>query len=470
MPFINDGMDLGAMVQLMGQNRQRKDQQAMNMIGLAKPGQTIEQLGIAPKQVERALGQKVGPGFVIKEDTAAHKMDVQQRAFIDKLTPQQVDMVAAAATARDLGVPGMTTQQGMTDASIAGENRARAAKTSTASIADLIQEGADSIRRAPKGQRELAGQQAVMGTTLNSIEETDLGARLKSEATRDALKFVASPNSHPLGKLLRSRFGIDPTAAIAAIGMGMNQTIHDVAELTITNATNRGQRETAIQMRLAEAAGELSKATGYKLNPLDVQRVWSMREAGQDPSQVKGLAEASAVMDAAAEMGFRASMAAAVQAGDPTVKQIPELMQLLRSAKSKEEIAAGSRLLQGAAGKVYMTQIFGPRPALPGPQQTEWDRMSTTLGAFSSGVILKAPGFFEWSQSLAPTGVGVPGAAPPTGFGQRTLQSGAPGASTGRSITLPDNVTPEQEASIKQFMGAFLQTQTPQQPPAPATP
>lgn len=514
MPMVGGGMEetLRLLMQMSQQNQARGMQQTSNLLQMAQPGQTLKDLGIDSRAMRRYTGQKnvdlnIAP-VALTPDYLINQQRVQQ---IRGMSPDQLSILATSATMRDLGTPQVTTVEGMEATARSNTTKAKAAEVSNRTILDLVTEGQQSIAQAPKQQRAIAGQQAIMGTTLTQLTADETAAKLKNELTREALAFAASPNTHKFGVLLKSKLNIDPVAAVAAVGTGMTQMLHDANALMIARVTNAGQRETEIAKQFAAAAGDLSKATGYKINPGDVYTVWNMRMQGKDPGTVKGLADVSRIMDATAEVNFRAAVAEGMKRADPNVANLEQMLGILRNAKDRQTVVVASTLARQSAGVITATQLYGPRP-LGDPnargadaeqiarQQRIWDQAAVSLGNMTAGVIENENGLFNFGR-LEATGPGMPGAGggtmqvqaggpqqaapvvpgrpqgqagpapainPASGLGQFMEQTGA-GQSTSTlgpkrnmSVNMPANTPPDVQMALEQFLQAYLQM-----PPTP---
>lgn len=476
MPYIDTGegdlmRNMMMLMQILNQVGARKTGQAQNLYERSKPGQTVEQAGLDPKQFKRLFGRTPGTGEVLKPHTAETRMSDLTLDFIDKAPPNVLSVLAASSASRGVGVPQITTAEGITSQAAQAEETAKggvvkartarriaegteeptvqAETTRAVTIAAAVDKGAAAFKRAPQKTQEAMGQLGIFGKTAEEVEVSQLEVGVKAELYREAMKARVDPK-HPLRALFKKELGVDLDAAIGAAGLGMLSLVETAAQLRASLRINRAEVETAIQKEMAATAGKLSVATGMKFSPRAFIAEWDARELH---GKTNG-GELGELFDWVTTLEARASIADAVKRGDPNVATVTEILSVMRNTTDKKVIEAASTLLRQPVGVIKTTQLLGPRPQQPGMEQTNWDVQAQRMGN-RYGLGIERTGWF----GMKVTGTGVDKLQvggqqqDPNPLHPGSTQSGQPQAPS--MVNLPPDLSAEEIKAIQELFGAF---------------
>lgn len=468
----------------------RKDTQAKNILDLALPGQTAGQIGMTPQMSKRALGRELAPTDVVKPDTAEAANDRAELAFLDavKNNPQALETakpgdlltIGASIFGRKQGMAGIQTPQAIkTQAETAG-TKADTAKVQAGtqqniakSVSQRVMDGITAMDQAPDIARQALGQNLAYGTTASQLLSDEMKARMAAEATKKGIQFMADPTGHPLGAEFR-KLGIDPVAAVAAIGTGSLGFLDNVARLSLIHAESNAAYGSALRTAQASWATRLSESMGGKLSPQTIIAVMDRRMEGKPPLTGPGTV-AERLIDNGMEMAYRAAVAKATQDGDPTLGAFKEIVSAAGNIKDDTRYKEIAGEYRRRAGVLMQTQAVGPRPMEPGPLQTAWDNAANKLGNFAPDM-KQNKSWREWANTI----LAFPAGDPRTGPFKTTTPSLAPGTGTPAPLpaTVPaapadaattsiQNLSDADKQNLVLFMQAMGMTPGQQPPPAP---
>lgn len=463
----------------------RRKQQTLDLIANSLPGQTVEQLGITPQRFKLAFGRDPRPGEVIKPQTSQNLIEQKTVQWLGQAPSDIVNALAAsAATRQATGQTGLTTPTALgtrtrtaeTAAQTenigaqAGQVQAGTTLRSMQSISDMVDEGIAAAKKFTPQQRAIIGQQAAYGTTGIQAESKEYEAALSTELRRQALMFTANPDAHPLGHLLKSRLKIDPTAAITAVTMGMDNMLNSVAQMAVYTAT--GRDESSLSKELSQRAGELSKLTGYKLNPADILAVWDSRMNGKDPQKNPALKPIDDIMQNTADITARSLLTEAQMKGDPRAVTLMQQVDFARQNRDATTAAAVGQAIRQLHATLLTEQKLGSRPNAVGPDQQAWDRVH-------AGYLNLLPGFEStgvFSSSLtparpvqSPAGTMTPAQPRPLVFGAPSPSGAAapvrsgPAPTGNKSLQIPAGASDDDIQVLQQIINS-LYGQQPKKP------
>jgi hypothetical protein len=461
------------MLQFLGQVKQGKIEQGQRLVERTKPGQTVEQAGLDPKQFRRLYGRTPRAGEVLKPHTQQSKVEELTLDFLDRAPKELLPVIAASALSLGVGVPQITTATGLTEQAKGKEIKARterrtaevteetsvreaaatgqAGATRAETIAAAVDRGAAAFKKLPEGTQAAIGQTAMFGKTGKQFEEGELESAVKSEMYREALKAKVDP-AHPWRTMFKKEFGTDLDAAIGAAGMGMLSLFQTVAQMRASLAINASERETAITKAMAETAQKLSEATGMKFSPRAFLAEWNAREL---QGKTHG-GELGALFDNVTTLLGRAAVTEAMKKGDPNAGSVQEILAVIRNTDDKKTIEAASLLLRNMTGKILTTQLYGPRPLEPGTGQAAWDVEAQKMGNLFGLGVERTGGLFGIKQRLGVTGTGTDRIeAPKQEPNPLHPASNKPTQEQPTTIDLPENLSAEQIEALRQIFSAF---------------
>lgn len=400
MPMLggqDNGQRLQMLLQMLQQDEDRRRQQTVDLISKAQPGQTVEQLGIAPKRFKQVYGRTPTAGETILPETVQHFMEQKTLGVLSSAPAELVNALALSSRVRqDTGEGGITTKETLgTRIKTAGleaqaKNIAAGTQvTNLQTINDLVEQAAADIKALPKPKKEGLAQKLAFGTTAAAEEAGVVDANLMTELKREALKFAAAPNTHPLGKMFKKRLGMDPTGVMVSSVIGTNSLLDAMAQLDITAASGRS----ALNTELAKAAGDLSKMTGFKINPMEVMAVWTE----PDPAKRAQLGPIAALMETTAGIMGRAALTKAQMEGDPRMLTLQAVEAMARQRGDATLIQGISDMYRSTMADVLTEQRLGERPATVSPAQAQWDRVR-------QGFLNVAPGMIPGMRRTGPPG------------------------------------------------------------------
>lgn len=480
MPMVDTGLgDLATQaMQLAEIMRRAKMQQGQNLLGLALPGQTVEQV-LDPRTARATLGRNYNPQQIVKEKTIDTEMNRAGVEFLDAVrsnpqlldqaTPGDIITIGASAVGNKLGTPGISTPGALRSKARTSETQAKTAETASKSVLDLVQEGTAAFKNASAKTRAAIGQKLAVGQTAENAEMERLQNELAIETTKYGIQFAADPNKHPLAKQLRG-LGIDPTAALAAAGTGMLSLLGSYAQMAVDAEQGR------IQMRVASAnrsnalleaqlkvdnewADRMSQAIGGKLPPSAILSVMrTPRESIKDPKLLADYDKAAGLIDNASEMAFKVVVADAYRKGNPRVAGMEQLTTVLKGVKDTKAAEALGTEIRRQVGEITATQMVGARPEDPKLAAT-WDALAQKY----SDLAPKEPGrwdrFVEWlsnkPRDLNPgQTMGIPNSAmPQQPLGVPQAPAAQPGTPMGGQNPI-GSLTPEDQAALATFLQA----------------
>jgi hypothetical protein len=464
----------------------RKDVQAKNVLDLAKPGQTAGEIGLTPSLSKRAFGREYQPGEIVVQDTAQAANDRAELAFLDAVKnnpaalenakPGDLLSLGASIFANKQGTPGMSTPGALktraATSEVAAGTEQTKAKTQGAiskSVFDRVQDGIKAMDLAPQEARSALGQNLAYGTTTSALMADDMKARLAAEATKRGIQFVADPQNHPLGAEFR-KLGVDPVAAVAAIGTGSLGFLDNVARLSLIHAESNAAYGSALRAAQAKWATGLSESMGGKLSPQTIIAVMDRRMEGKPPLTGSG-ATAERLIDNGMEMAYRAAVAKATAEGDPTLGAFKEIVSAAGNIKDDKRFKDVAGEYRRRAGVMMQSIAVGPRPLEAGPQQAAWDDAANKLGNFAPDI----KGNKSWKDYMN-TILAFPAGDPASGPFKTTPSILTPGQPTPLPQTVPATPAEAAPASVqnlsdadKQNLQMFLQLigPTPGTPPTP---
>lgn len=444
---------LALLSNIKGQNQDIAQQRLKNALDIAQPGTTFGQLGLGDKDLKRTLGRVPKGDEVAKVLTPEYVMQQRQLDLLSNAPPDLVNTLAATTLFTKAGAPSAVyTAKGGVDVgkaneAAAGTRRAIEEGTSKAQIAkatseaqagaaqaglvaDAVNEGVKAWSKFSPMSKSLIGQKAALGTTESETIGSEVSTQLKTALQREALKATVDP-SHPANALFKS-LGIAPQAGIAFLGMGAEQLLNVRAELFLRLSTAEAEKETALQKADAEVAGEMGKKLGVSAS--SVMREFKNLEAGKAPNSDLGKAIQAgigAVRDA--------SIAKAIEEGDPTVQALSALQQgALKLGEDPKLLEVYSKAINRRTAEMMLRQRGVERPL--DPQQLSLynktaDDLAKTLSTFTSS------GAMWWKR--------VNFLAPST---QNPVQS-----QNDQPIKQPNTsqLTPEAEKAAQDFMKAL---------------
>lgn len=456
-PQQDNSQKLQALLQMVRQNQATQRQQALDLIAKAQPGQTVEDLGLTPKAFKRVFGRNPNAGEVLKVPTAADIIGMRMAEMLKTAPPELVNTLAMSSMAREAtGQAGVTTQKSFGTRAKTAETTAEAegiqaatSKTNLQTINDLVEQAATEFKAMPAAKKSGLAQKLATGTTAAAEEEAQISSTLMTELKREALKFAAAPQTHALGKLFKSRLGMDPVAVMTSTVLGTNNLLSQMADLMIANVSGRS----ALETEFAKAAGKMSELTGFKINPAEVMAVWTE----SDPAKRAKLGPIAAIMETTADIMGRSTLTEAMMKGDPRALALQAVEATARQTKDPNIIEAVSGMYRKTMADLLTEQKFGARPAEAGPDQAAWDkthqgymnvlpnlkergRFNPFVGGIEAG---QTPGV-RITPSPAPIVFGAPtprAAQPPSG------PTGTPAPKAG--IQLPEGTT-DQEIQLWQ--------------------
>lgn len=498
MPFIpdNTAQDTANLLQLVQMNRQRKRQQYQNILEMALPGQTAEDLGITPQQYKEATGNELKPGTVIKPETATDKLDKGVRTLldnwkndpsvIDKATPGSLDAIYTGRLAQILGLSGDMTGPAIKSAQQTAQTKGATAATAAATQSDLVSAGRDAWAAADAKTKGIAGQQLSTGLTTSGVQSAEANQVLDIAMKKQGLKMVSDPTNPAWAPI--KNLGINPVMAVSAAATGMLPLLDQYAQMVTSASIARSQGESALSKANAEWAGKVSEATGGKIPPGVIMAVMNKRLAGQPPSSPQEKA-VDALIDTATQAAYQATLTDAFMKGNPQARLLPELLKAATSNTNPDQFNMIKDRITTTMGEAIATQALGyPRPIAAGPERDAWDKAAAIykvaapdaktwyqkIGDFGH---IDIPGAMQTSTQTAPppSGGGAPASAAPSAPGP----TAPPSASTG--ITLPGppvaapaatarpkgpsitDLTPEQQAAVQQILGILVPPKPPGQ-------
>jgi hypothetical protein len=476
-----------ALAQILGQ---RKDKQARNILDLAQPGQTAGQIGLTPGLSKRALGRELASTDVVKPHTAQSRADEAESTFLDAVKnnpsllenakPGDLLTLGASIFGSRVGQPGITTPKAIRTRAETSEISTGVEKTKVTtqgavarSISQRVEEGIRAMDAAPEEARAALGQNLAYGTTASNLMSDELKARLAAEATKRGIQFTADPNNHPLGKEFR-KLGIDPIAAVAAIGTGSLGFLDNVARLSIIHAQSSADYGSALRSAQAAWAGRLSESIGGKLSPQTIISVMDRRMAGKPPLTDGSGALAERLISDGMEMAYRAAVSKATQEGDPTLGAFKEIVSAAGNIKDDKRFESIANEYRRRSGVLLQSIGVGPRPLEAGPAQAVWDQSANALGGFAPD-IKQNKNWRDWANTILAFPAGDPSTGPfrrqtPTltpGGAPAPLPPTVPAAAPDAATTSIQNMSDADKQNVMMFMQAMGIMPQGQQPPTP---
>lgn len=460
-PQQDNSQKLQALLQMIRQNQATQRQQALDLIAKAQPGQTVEDLGLSPKAFKRVYGRTPNAGEVLKVPTAADMLGMRMAEMLKTAPPELINTLAMSSMAREAtGQAGVTTTESFKTRAKTAETTAAAEgiqattqKTNLQTINDLVEQAAAEFKAMPAAKKSGLAQKMATGTIAAVEEEAQVSAELMTNLKREALKFAAAPQTHPLGNLLKSRLGMDPVAVLTSTVLGTNSLLNQMADLMIA----RTQGRSAIEAELAKAAGDMSKLTGFKINPVDVMAVWTET----DPAKRAKLGPIAQLMETTADIIGRTTLTEAQMKGDPRALALTAIEGVMRQTKDPNMIEAVSGMYRKTMADLLTEQKFGKRPAEVGQDQAAWDQTH-------QGYMNVLPGLketYRWNPFVSGVGpMKPPGAtvSPRQRTDATAAPTGTPAPKTG--LQLPEGTT-EQEVQLWQAIVDSIMK--PPEPPKP---
>ena len=219
---------------------------------------------------------------------------------------------------------------------------------------------------------------------------------------------VSNPNDKRWAPI--KALGIDPTMAITAAATGTTSLLSAYAQIVVSNAEGRSASNTALAHAQAKWAETLSASMGGKLSPADILTAIKIRNNAPtgkklDPN-VQGALD---LIDNAMELNYAAAVTEAYKKGNPQAIATERLISLAGNTKDKNTFNLLSDEITRDLGGIQATRLFGPRPLLPGPEQTKWDEAAKELAGqapkVSGGFMETLSGFFNAGPKIGPAAV-----------------------------------------------------------------
>ena len=449
----------------------QRTNEANALIAKTRPGATVQEIGLSPKQQKAKFGRQLAPTDVVQQPSPEDVANAQTVDALRRATPEQLDMITNSMISRMAGVPQITTGAGLS-----AQARTNTLKSGTDE--QVAQLNRDNLSRAltslqtwkPELRTRFAESQAL-GTTQGEQDVQASGEKVKSEVQRQILMAAADPKNSDLNKALQAYTGVGLGGAMAAAGLGLTSVLTSIADYnTATLRTGEAlSAELEKQMNQADTqwAQDVAQKLGGKASPRAILNWKRWKETGGDPATMpKGVSpELSAALDVAQVASYKSFLSEAASKGDTESKTLMTMLQGMSNIKDENTLKAFSQISARLMAHSIMNTTVGLRPADPEAAKA-WDRRAQAIEdnmpkltphqflGFDFGVDLASPPRIPLSNM------------PPGRVPQGTLQQpAAPSANPLGGNMSPAPPTPNDSVAIQTFLKA-LQAVTAQQTPA----
>jgi hypothetical protein len=416
MPFVGGSPDYGARtLALIQMIQDRRERQGKSKLALAKPGDTIESLGIDEKTFQALYGKnaKYDPKMVVSEETASHRLDKILQSHLDAMTPVQLADTGATLLNREAGTPGATTVAGAEAARQAGGvaaatklTQAQTGKVTAEDVARRTIEGIESWKRAPVEAQEGLNQTLAMGATSKAMEVDQFKNQLATSGLKQAIIAQTDPN-HPIHGFLK-KLDLNLNTVLAGTAMGITTMFDDYnrywQQMSLANKAD----DTIFKRMYADNAKQMSEQIFKgKLTPGQVLTIMKSREEGT--ALPAGMENAAKVYDLAVQANFDASMQEQLNKGDPFLAGAQQALSNLGKITDGRQLEATQDLTRTIAAYAATVQQMG-RPTTA-EETARFDALmaQNKKRAISSGVNIRS--FLPNTYTTQAPGQG--GAPPP---------------------------------------------------------
>ena len=433
--MIDDGSGnlINQVLMLAQLSQARNQQQGVNQINTALPGQTVADVGMDPKQFAALFGKGTpyNPTRVLRDQKASDVLDNNLKNFLATADPGTLAAFSASAMLNRSGVAGLTTPEGLKSTIATGGREAQTAEqvsaatqpqavrtgvakattaaiqaetqqVTAASVAQMVQKGIDAMSKAPEDVQAAAGQQAAFGTTASNIQSAEYKNQLGIASLRSAIDAQTNPNA-PIHKFL-AKNGLDLHTVLAGTAMGLTNLFDNYSRMLMTVTATGKEMQLAILRAKLDAAKDMSqKVFMGKLTPNQVMAIMDSKESGKPLP--KGLEEASRVYDYAVEASFQSAIATEIEKGDPMITAAKEQIAALQKPGVDPNALTAVRDLSRTIAAIAMTKTqIGDPPSDPAAR-ARWDQAFQANKARVPGAAIKFP-LFSFGSSQPQAGVG----------------------------------------------------------------
>lgn len=410
MPIIGgDDNMLPMALQVLQMAHERAARQGRQQIETAQPGQTVQQVGMSPKQFAELFGKNTpfDPNRVLKRETATDVVDTATTNYLKSLSPLQMLDVVATNMNNQSGVAGQTTMKGLEASRKTSEVRAQTGLATAQSVAGMIDQGIDAMKKAKPEIQQQLGQQMAFGKTAADVEGEGLTNQLKISALREAIGAQTNPNA-PIHAFLKS-IGLDLPTVLAGTAMGIQNLFDSWGRVWAGSRQAGFNVEEELQKAEIATAKEMSQKVFHgTLTPRQVLAVMRSNETGKTPAGLKG---AKDLYDRSAAAYYNSAIADAMAKNDPFLKATADqIAALTKPGVDPHTLTAVNDLSTRAAGYAATLQQLGPVPSDPAGiaawnQALEHNTRLVPKGGVHFGL-------FELGTSTSPSGLGTPTGVP----------------------------------------------------------